>query len=83
MLCKVRENLGAMDLPKWGTQGAEIDHRPVLALMGFLTLQEKGQKKEQDRIEWEMKYSGRNRLLTRAYETYRIMKDNEVRQKQE
>ena len=44
MLCKVRENLGAMDLPKWGTQGAEIDHRPVLALMGFLTLQEKGQK---------------------------------------
>jgi exonuclease III len=80
MMNRVWENTGATDLPKWGTQGADVDHRPVIARMGFLTLQEKGMKGEKEKGEGDLNYSSRNRLLTKAYETYRIMKDNEVRQ---
>ena len=82
MLGRVWENNGAADLPKWGKQGTEIDHRPVLARMGFLTLQEKGIKQAKERGGYELAYSSKNRLLTKAYEAYRTMEENKVRQKQ-
>ena len=38
----IRENSGSMNLPNWGIQGSEIDHRPVKAIITIKTLQEKG-----------------------------------------
>jgi hypothetical protein len=38
LMSRIKQNKGACDLPKWGTQGAEIDHRPVLAKMGITRL---------------------------------------------
>ena len=53
-----------------------------MARMGFQTLQEIGIKKEKEKGEINLTYSSRNRLLTKAYEVYRTMRDNELRQNQ-
>jgi exonuclease III len=37
----IQINHGARDLPKWGTQGSAIDHRPVQVILQIKTLQEK------------------------------------------
>ena len=81
-MSRIRQNRGACDLPKWGTQGAEIDHKPVLARMGIITLQERGLKKQKELQKGEITYTGKNELLTRAYKAHITITENQYRQKQ-
>jgi hypothetical protein len=82
LMSRIKHNKGACDYPNWGTQGSEIDHRPVHAILGIITLQERGIKQKNDTQSKQVKYSARNELLTRAYKTYIIMTDNLDREKQ-
>jgi hypothetical protein len=82
LMSRIKQNKGACDYPNWGTQGAEIDHRPVHATLGIVTLQERGIKHENETHKGLFKYSARNEILTRAYKTYITMMDNQYREKQ-
>ena len=78
----IQRNWGARDLPKWGTQGSAIDHRPVMADITVRTLQEKGLGKGQEKRQQEGGFSARNMILTKAYEAYITMNENQFRQEQ-
>ncbi len=78
----IKINHGARDLPKWGTQGSAIDHRPVQATLQIKTLQEKGLGMGREKQRENHGYTARNKILVRAFETHIIMCENAVRQKQ-
>ena len=79
----IKENGGAKELPKWGTQGSATDHRPVQARITVKTLQEKGLGQEKTKQKEMEGYSTRNRILIKAYEAHIKICENGFRVKQE
>ena len=79
----IKENGGAKEMPKWGTQGSATDHRPVQAKIKINTLQEKGLGKEKAHHKEMEGFSTRNKILIKAYETHIKMCENAFRVKQE
>jgi exonuclease III len=82
IVSQTSRNTGASETPKFGLQGATLDHRAVLATFNFKSIPEMGFKPNH-MAKTINGFSNFNKKLTAAYQAYTTFIDNQYRTKQE